>query len=741
MKQAAVFLFLLFASFNLNAQDTLPKFKNKLPKIGLVLSGGGAKGFAHIGVLKVLEKAGIKVDYIAGTSMGSVVGALYASGYNATQIDSIFIATDFNNIVNDYVPRSSKNFNEKRNDETYAFTLPFDHFKVGVPLSLSKGMYNYNILNRLFQNVRGIEDYNKFSIPYLCMTTDIETGKEVVQNKGYLPLALLASSAFPTLFSPIEIDGKLLSDGGIANNYPVEKLREMGAEFIIGSDVQDDLRKREDLNEATKIMTQINNFQMLSHMDGKIQQTDIYIKPYIKDFSIVSFDKGREIIEEGEKAASLFLPDLMKLSSNLKPEDYPHQKTLTNCINLNEINFNDLESYTRAYIIGKLGFNQFQTITYDDLNIGIDKLNATQNFKSINYQLEKTVNNKENLILNIKENEIKNFLKFSLHYDVLYKSAILTNLTRKKSITKNDVVSLDLIFGDNFRYNLDYYIDNGFYTSFGIKSKLNKFNRNIATDFNNGQFFNLAGINSLNINYTDLVNQIYIQSVFKQKYSVRTGIEYRNINARSETLLSSNQTIDQSDFYSGFVNLKYDSLDDKYFPTKGFFICGDFQSYLTPTDFLEKINPFSVAKGELLVATHFLKKITFTLQSEIGFTVGNRNLPILNFVFGGYGFNSTSNVKPMYGYDFLSLSSNSFFKNTLALDYEFYKKHHFNIAMNQANIADNLFRNTVEISVPRYSGYAIGYGLQTLIGPIELKYSWSPETAKGFVWFNLGFGF
>ena len=164
-----LFFAICFLPLTTFSQDTL-----KRPKIGLVLSGGGAKGFAHIGVLKVIEKAGIKIDYIAGTSMGAVVGALYASGYNATQIDSIFVSTNFDNIVNDYVPRSSKNFNEKHNDETYAFTLPFDHFKVGVPLSLSKGMYNYNILNRIFQNVRGINEFKNFPIPFICAIKSIK---------------------------------------------------------------------------------------------------------------------------------------------------------------------------------------------------------------------------------------------------------------------------------------------------------------------------------------------------------------------------------------------------------------------------------------------------------------------------------------------------------------------------------------------------------------------------------------
>ena len=207
------------ASFSQN-QDTI-----KRPKIGLVLSGGGAKGFAHIGVLKVLEQAGVKIDYIGGTSMGAVVGGLYSSGYSASQIDSIFTNTNFDELLKDYIPRTTKSFYEKRNDELYAISLSFKKFSIGIPIALSKGMYNYNLLTKLTHNVRHIRDFNKLPIPFVCVATDIEKGEEVVIHSGYLPQALLASSAFPTLFSPIELNGKLLVDGGVTNNYPVEEVR------------------------------------------------------------------------------------------------------------------------------------------------------------------------------------------------------------------------------------------------------------------------------------------------------------------------------------------------------------------------------------------------------------------------------------------------------------------------------------------------------------------------------------
>ena len=457
------------------------------PKIGLVLSGGGAKGFAHIGVLKVLEEAGIKIDYIGGTSMGAVVGGLYASGYNASQIDSIFQATNFDELINDFIPRSSKNFYEKRNDELYAIVLPFNKLRIGIPEALSKGMYNYNLLSRITRNVRHIRDFNQLPMPFLCIGTNIETGEEVLLNKGNLAQALIASAAFPSLFSPVEIDGKLLVDGGVTNNYPVDQVRKMGADIIIGVDVQNDLLDRTQLKDATKILVQITNFQSRERMRMNVKETDIYIKPDIKNYGIISFDRGKEIIRKGEDATFAIYEKIKPLVNAVNPYKKPKLKLVSDSLDLININCNELENYTKAYVIGKLRFKPGTKIRYHDLLKGINNINATENFSAISYSLDPN-GQADDLNITLKENPTKTYLKFGLHYDDLFKSGVLVNLTHKKTFFKNDIASLDVVLGDNIRYNLDYYLENGFNLSLGFKSKLNQFNRNVAKEFSNFRF-------------------------------------------------------------------------------------------------------------------------------------------------------------------------------------------------------------------------------------------------------------
>jgi len=233
-------------------------------KVGLVLSGGGAKGLAHIGTLKVIDSLGIRIDYIAGTSMGAIVGSLYASGYSGKQIDSIFLEVDFDAIINDNLPRKAKTFYERDNSEKYAVTLPFKNFKVKLPSALSRGQNTLSLLTKLTVHVSDIDDFSKLPIPFFCIATNIENGEPVILDKGSLPQAIAASGAFPSLFQPVIIDGQMLIDGGVVNNYPIDELKAKGVDVIIGVDVQDDLSSTEDLDSALDIILQINNYRTIN---------------------------------------------------------------------------------------------------------------------------------------------------------------------------------------------------------------------------------------------------------------------------------------------------------------------------------------------------------------------------------------------------------------------------------------------------------------------------------------------
>jgi len=719
----------LLLSLNSIAQDSIKK-----PKIGLVLSGGGAKGLAHIGVLKVIDSLGIKIDYIGGTSMGAIVGGLYASGYTGKQLDSIFSTLNIDDLVQDNIPRKSKLLFNKRNDDIYALSLPFKRLKLETPNALSKGFYNYNFLSKLTYHVRNTRDFKKLPIPFFCMATDIESGEEIVLNKGIFPQALIASSSVPSIFYPIEIEGKLLIDGGVTNNYPVEKLKELGAEYIIGVDVQEELKDRKELQGITTIFGQISNFNTQSQMKSKRKLTNVYIKPEIKGYTVLSFENGKKIIENGEYATRNFLSELMKFEN--KAYQKPELKLIKDSIFIGNIGFTELKNYTRAYVLGKLRFKQNSKVSFEDFQNGIQNLSNTQNFSSVKYQF-----NEKDIFISLRENKINTFLKFALHYDELYKSGALINITQKKIISKNDMVSLDIILGDNFRYDFNYLIDNGYYFSFGINSTLNKFNKNVNSAFGIQSYLNNT-FEKINLDYSSLNTKVFLQTVFLRKFNMGGGIEFQNLILKSDNLKKVNKTIENSNYLSFNGYLNHDTFDDKYFPKKGWYLKSNFNYYFSSSDYTNQFSKFSISKTDLGIAFEPLKNISFTFQNEIGFKIGYSTLPYFDFALGGTGFRDNTNIRPFYGYDFLSISGNSYIKTSGTYDYEFFKRNHINLTYNASIVGDFIFKATKTwFNKPTYTGFSLGYGLETLIGPIELKYTWSPESHFSAFWVNLGFVF
>ena len=736
-----ILFFLSFNSFTQNAESTGLK-------VGLVLSGGGAKGLAHIGALKVIDSLGLRIDYVSGTSMGAIIGSLYASGYSGNQLDSIFKTVNFDHIINDYLPRGSKTFYERENSEKYAVSLPLQGFKLKLPAALSRGQNTYNLLSKLTLHVKDIQDFSKLPIPFFCMATNIETGEEIILEQGNLAQSVLASSALPTVFQPVVINDDLLMDGGIVNNYPIDELKAKNVDVIIGVDVQDELLNRIELNTAPDILLQINNFRTVEVMKVKSKKTDVYIKPDIKDYNVVSFNEGRKIIDRGELATKEMLDELIQIKSNQTRIKTAAIKIIpADSIRINTIDINGNHNYTRAYILGKLRLKANEIISYDDFSKGINNLVATNNFDSFLYELVPTeYADGFDFHATVIETNKTAFLKLGLHYDNLYKSGLLVNFTKKRTLTKNDVMSLDLIFGDNLRYNFEYFIDKGFYWSIGVRSRFNQFHKNIVSQslLTPAEAQSL-GVNKIDVELDDFTNQFYLQTLFRKDFALSLGAELKHLKIASETIIDDMQQderlFEDSNYFSLFGELKFDTYDNKYFPNEGFLFDADFHLYLHSSDFNKTFSEFSIAKAEIGYSKSFLDKFSINLTTEGGFKIGGESTNYLNFVLGGYGNNFINNFRPFYGYDFLSIGGNSYVKARITLDYEIFKKHHILIAGNIANIEDDLFSSGEWFTWPDYTGYALGYSLETFLGPIEAKYTWSPDTGESIWFFNLGFWF
>lgn len=278
------------------------------PKIGLVLSGGGARGGAHIGVLKALEELDVPVDYIAGTSMGAIIGGFYAAGYDSDEIERILIEVDWDKALTDQPERRDRTMRKKELEAQFLipYRVGINQGKLQLPLGAVEGQHLDQIFHRILLPVVGTRDFDQLSIPFRAVATDLVTGEEVVLSAGSLPDTLRASMSVPGVFAPVRIGGRLLVDGGMANNLPVNVVREMGADIVIAVDISSPLLKEEQLTSILSVTEQLSNFLVRRTTEAQIEslgQQDLLIVPELGDFSSADFAGAASIVPLGYEAA------------------------------------------------------------------------------------------------------------------------------------------------------------------------------------------------------------------------------------------------------------------------------------------------------------------------------------------------------------------------------------------------------------------------------------------------------
>ncbi|MGR3993129.1 patatin-like phospholipase family protein [Pseudomonas sp. 1121_17] len=282
--------------------------ENTRPKVGLVLSGGAARGLAHIGVLKALEEQGVRVDAIAGTSMGAVIGGLYASGYSVEELEKLATTLDWQQALSDAPPRKDVPFRRKQDDRDFLVKqkLSFrDDGSLGLPLGVIQGQNLALLLESKLAHTADTRDFDKLPIPFRAVATDIASGEKVVFRRGHLPQVIRASMSIPAVFAPVEMDGRLLVDGGMVDNIPLDVAREMGVDLAIVVDIGTPLRDRKQLNtvvdvlnQSITLMTRRNSEEQLANL----HRDDILIQPPLAAFGVTDFGRTAEMIEAGYRA-------------------------------------------------------------------------------------------------------------------------------------------------------------------------------------------------------------------------------------------------------------------------------------------------------------------------------------------------------------------------------------------------------------------------------------------------------
>ena len=437
------------------------------PKVGLILSGGGAKGIAHVGALKVIEELGIPIDYIGGTSMGSIVGGLYALGYTSVQLEKYVKEADWENLLTDRVLRRHVSIYEKGERKRYWLQLPIKDRRIELPLGILSGQNVTNLFTELTSPAYAQSDFSKFTIPFLCVATDIETGTEVVLEQGNLAKAMRASMAIPSLFTPELIDGKgRLYDGGLVNNFPANLVRNKGIDILIGVDVSSQPESVE-LNNIYQVMEQVVFMSSLPRNEANKKLCRVLITPDISDYSASSFNAADSLIIRGERAARLHYDELKTLAGWLQGFESEKHKELTDCpqplhsFYVKEVQINGLKYISKEFFLQKLELNFPGELTFAQLNKALDKIKGAQVFHSIVYQLNPLFDESESgrpmveLQFDCVE-QSTNMFRVGLLYSQEYKASLLLNLSLRNALLNNSKASAELSIGQNPAFSLSF---------------------------------------------------------------------------------------------------------------------------------------------------------------------------------------------------------------------------------------------------------------------------------------------
>ncbi|MCG6939159.1 MAG: patatin-like phospholipase family protein [Gammaproteobacteria bacterium] len=544
------------------------------PKIGLVLSGGGARGFAHIGVLKVLEKNRVPIDYIVGTSMGSIIGGLYAIGLTTEEIEQGVQSIAWDKVFNDFANRNYKTFRRKSDDFDF-----FNIHRVGINengLQLSPGLIEGQqielALDRLAYPGFHINNYDELKIPFRAVATDITTGKPFVIQSGNIARAMRASMSIPGALPPITIDDRLLVDGGIANNVPIDIARDMGADIIIVVDVSAPLSKKEDIRSTVEITAQLVTIMTRRIADIQLKTlkgADVLIVPGRKDISSSEFEKYPELIEAGKKAAERKLRAIQKLS--LPAEAYSDYLAALPEVAMENpvIDFIEIKNETALnddVIQVRIHQKTGEPLDIRQLEQDISYIYGLDFSSSVVYSVE-TRNGKTGLIIFVRSRDWANsYLQFGLSIKSETEIGSLTDFN--VAYTKNNLNDMAGEFraiaglGSQPELSAEIYQPLNVELDLFVSAKAGL----TTTIFPNIVDDRVASIERFQRRYLDLS----AGKIFKQTTKFSLGVHFADGN--TDTISGDSLYLD-GDFREGFfyTRLFHDSLDNLSFPNTGAF--------------------------------------------------------------------------------------------------------------------------------------------------------------------------
>ena len=725
---------------------------NTRPKIGLALSGGGSLGMAHIGILRVMEEAGLRPDYITGVSMGSIVGSMYSIGYRADTLQYLFRNGEWNLILSNSVPENKVIFTEKKYFNNSIVSLPVSFKKVRLPSGLINGQQIEKILSYYQWPAADIDDFSKLPIPFLCVGTDLISCKKVIMKSGYLPDAVRASMAVPSIFTPLKIDSAVLIDGGFVRNIAVSELREMGADIVIGSYTGFHRYSEDELQSVTGVLKQVSFFNAINDYAEQIKLIDYLIEPKVKDLSSTVFTNVDTIVQRGYLAALPFRERFRQLADSLDliGKQEPAGSLLgKNSYSFDYIGIKGNDIITDDQILGVLDIRTGEQISRDMLSDKIDLLYGQSWFDKVKYKIVPASDSLKLIIECIEKPQ--GLLYGSVHYDNALNAGLVLNLSVKNLLTARSAIDIDSYIAEfyRFRFNYTQFIDRN--QKLGLSASFYADNTMIPVmEIRDelGSWLNRGYSTGLNLNKRNGLNHLM---------SISTN--YESLNLIPDFISAGDlERVTYNYFTTSFVN-QLNTLDLKHFPNKGIILqvsvntskllSGKIRTNTgkqnydqeNPGDFLFS-RTYSAA-GNFSQYFSAGRKFSFKAGVDIllTYTPDSETSPH-NYYYAGWINSLSGKSIPLTGFHPCEIPVEEYAAVRFDTDFEFLDKLHLNLKSNIA-IAREPSR---EDGLSVLGGYGLGIGYMSIIGPMEVGFMHGMsstdryyDAVKGYI--SIGFSF
>lgn len=719
--------------------------KSARPKIGLTFSGGGAKGLAHIGILKAIDSAGLKVDYITGTSMGAIVGALYASGYSGNEIEKMVKLMDWDALLSNNIPLQSLSMEEKEQYKRYAVELPIINKKIRLlQTGYIQGQELNSEISKLFFHVYNIHNFNDLPIPFKCMATDLETGKLVVLDTGNIASALRSSMAIPSVFSAVSRDNKKLVDGGLVRNFPVKNVKQMGADIVIGSNVTNGLSKIDKIKNPVDVLMQMAFFKESEDFKEELPLTDIYIHMPLEKYNTASFGSIDHILAEGNKTGRSYYPQFKRLADSINSLGVSPAKIdkpfYNKSVFVTEVEVTGLHLTSIPFFLHLMNFDDHRYYTAIQISKSVRRAQGSRYYSGITYTLEPLTKDSARIIFNVEENPAS-FLKAGIYYTKFRGINANINLTSRDFFINNsrDMVSFSL--GESMQMEAEHlqYL---------------------------GRIKNVAFIAGAKMDNQDISSYVdyRIDGAYRQKF-YRGYLNFQNsggnriaggIGASIEniryhpTIHSMTEVQGNFSAIKTYLYLNYNSLNQALYPVRGLKLITELGYVYNQKHNLQLFqNGVQVADpnydnftrlsfdGSVFIPIHSGITLFSEIQAGVNFT--DKSNVLNNFQIGGINGNFRNQVR-FAGLPEASVNSPAVAALQLGLRIPVISNAYI-IARVNALLKDFATFNTTTSPGTWLTGYALTFAYKTPIGPLELSamYSDQGKRLQSYVLFGIPF--